>query len=313
MVRLARKYIAYGGEGHPIVVGLSALTLHDEPYPAISPHRPELSQVGRTVLICGGSTGIGHAIARNFCEAGASNIIILGRRANVLDDAVAKLATGYPKTTVEGRVCDVFDLKATAALWDELESASNPTPIDVLVWNAVHYPELKPILEQGSERLWKDFEGNVHAPLFFVERFYKQPNHDSQKYCVYVATRDIHQWDSAPMMPGYQLTKNAFACTLQQIAAGIPADKMQTISFHPSVIFTEAGAGMGFTKETFPWPTSDENLPGQFGVWAASQEASFLHGRFVWCNWDVDELSSGDIRKRIDSDPWYLKVGVKGL
>jgi hypothetical protein len=27
-------------------------------------------------------------------------------------------------------------------------------------------------------------------------------------------------------------------------------------------------------------------------VWAASKEAKFLNGRFVWANWDVDELKA---------------------
>jgi hypothetical protein len=56
-----------------------------------------------------------------------------------------------------------------------------------------------------------------------------------------------------------------------------------------------------------------EDLPGQFAVWAASAEARFLHGRFVWTEWDVEELKSGEIRKRIDEDPQYLQIGVKGL
>ena len=56
-----------------------------------------------------------------------------------------------------------------------------------------------------------------------------------------------------------------------------------------------------------------EDVPGQFAVWAASPEADFLHGRFVWAGWDVNELKTGGMRKRIDSDPFYLMVGVKGL
>ena len=34
------------------------------------------------------------------------------------------------------------------------------------------------------------------------------------------------------------------------------------------------------------------NLPASFMVWAASKEAKFLNGRFVWANWDVDELKA---------------------
>lgn len=55
------------------------------------------------------------------------------------------------------------------------------------------------------------------------------------------------------------------------------------------------------------------NLPGQFAVWAASDEAKFLHGRFVWAEWEMEELKTGQIRKRIDEDPWFLKTGVRGL
>lgn len=31
-------------------------------------------------------------------------------------------------------------------------------------------------------------------------------------------------------------------------------------------------------------------LPGNFAVWLASSEANFLRSKFVWANWDVDEL-----------------------
>jgi hypothetical protein len=32
------------------------------------------------------------------------------------------------------------------------------------------------------------------------------------------------------------------------------------------------------------------NLPGHFCVWLHSSEADFLRGKFVWVNWDVNEL-----------------------
>lgn len=31
-------------------------------------------------------------------------------------------------------------------------------------------------------------------------------------------------------------------------------------------------------------------LPSSFAVWLSSDEATFLRGKFVWCNWDVEEL-----------------------
>lgn len=55
------------------------------------------------------------------------------------------------------------------------------------------------------------------------------------------------------------------------------------------------------------------SLPGAFAVWCASGEAAFLHGRFVWSAWDVDELKSGPIRDRLDKDGQFLRIGVHGL
>lgn len=152
---------------------------HAQPYEAISAQRPELSQAGRTVLVCGGSTGIGHAIARNYCIAGASDVIILGRRSDVAEEAASKLNEAYPSTKVTWRTCDLFNRDQANQLWDDLEKEK--TSVDVLIVNAVGQPELKSILEQGADRLWQDFENNVHAPLYLVERFYKQPGHKKQK------------------------------------------------------------------------------------------------------------------------------------
>jgi hypothetical protein len=55
------------------------------------------------------------------------------------------------------------------------------------------------------------------------------------------------------------------------------------------------------------------NLPGAFAVWAASKEASFLHGRYVFSSWDVEELAKSEIISRLEADRDYLKMNVKGL
>jgi hypothetical protein len=57
-----------------------------------------------------------------------------------------------------------------------------------------------------------------------------------------------------------------------------------------------------------------ENLPGQFAVWCVSQEARFLHGRFVPVWWDVDELKTGEVRERIESGEYhFLRIGIVGV
>lgn len=73
----------------------------------------------------------------------------------------------------------------------------------------------------------------------------------------------------------------------------------------------EATRGLG-VGERLTWNFLVD-LPSHFAVWAASPEAQFLHGRFVWASWDVEQLKNGDLRKRIDEDPTFLKLGVNGL
>ncbi|KAI1474175.1 hypothetical protein F4774DRAFT_415109 [Daldinia eschscholtzii] len=46
---------------------------------------------------------------------------------------------------------------------------------------------------------------------------------------------------------------------------------------------------------------------------AASREAEFLQGRFVWTAWDVDEPKRGEIRELIVEEPYYPQIGAKGL
>jgi hypothetical protein len=51
-------------------------------------------------------------------------------------------------------------------------------------------------------------------------------------------------------------------------------------------------------------------LPGAFAVWASTPAAKALHGRFVWANWDVDELMT--TKEEEFSDPGFLKLGLQG-
>jgi len=45
-------------------------------------------------------------------------------------------------------------------------------------------------------------------------------------------------------------------------------------------------------------------------VWLASPEAAFLKGKFVWANWDVEELKSQ--AEEIASNPFYMTTGTLG-
>ncbi|KAK1831541.1 NAD(P)-binding protein [Podospora conica] len=271
----------------------SVPTLHKAPYPSISPLRPELSQAGRTVLIAGGSTGIGFAIARGFMQAKASRVILLGRRADVVQAAADKLNAECADKT---------------KLWDELEAQG--TVVDVLVLNAAVTGGAAPILQSGLKRLWNTFEVNVRSLMDFTERLWKQKG-GGKKYIVNISTSGIHTLDTeSKAIPAYGLTKNAGTLLLQQIAMDTDPRDMQIVSFHPGGIFTEM-ASKTVSQDLYDW--DDEHLPGNFAVWAASEEATFAHGRMLAAHWDVDELKANTAVEIAAKGSTLLKIGLLGV
>ncbi|KAJ3524872.1 hypothetical protein NM208_g11878 [Fusarium decemcellulare] len=284
-------------------------TVHRAPYPEISPLRPELSQAGKTVLITGGHTGIGFAIARAFAQARAERIIIVGRREQVVTSAASRLQSQFPNVQVEGRACDVSDLASADYLWESL--SKEDIFVDVVVLNAAKL-STQPILDVGRDAVWGEYLLNVRTNLDFAERLYKQWNAKGhRKVLVSLSSLAIHNIQLTSNQPSYGASKSAGTMLLQRIAKDVSPEDLQIISYHPGGVYTELAEQVGMSRDDPRW--DEEDLPGQFAVWAASEEAKFLHGRFVWAKWDVSELQSGPLRERIDADPEFLQVGVKGM
>ncbi|KAF1844424.1 NAD(P)-binding protein [Cucurbitaria berberidis CBS 394.84] len=287
-------------------------TIHREPYPAISSTRPELSQAGRVVLITGGGTGVGFAIARAFVRASAATVIIVGRRADVLESARSRLeeevkASGT-NTKIITKTCDIVNVAEVEALWKNL--GAQGIFVDVYVANAAKFTDQKPMLELGTEDVWSQLETNVRSPLHFAEKFHAQPG-KKQKFIVNVSTGSIHAQEHPEVVsrPAYTLSKLSGTLLFQLLAQDYPHEDIQILSFHPGLIFNETWKALGLN----PDQVDSDELTGAFAVWAASKQAAFLHGRFVWCSWDVEELATGVIRKRIDEDFYFLKTSVVGL
>jgi short-subunit dehydrogenase involved in D-alanine esterification of teichoic acids len=56
------------------------------------------SQKGRTIIVTGGAAGIGCAIAHSFALASADQVIILGRRLEVVAKAADSLHAIFPSS-----------------------------------------------------------------------------------------------------------------------------------------------------------------------------------------------------------------------
>ncbi|KAH7233454.1 hypothetical protein BKA59DRAFT_560243 [Fusarium tricinctum] len=284
-------------------------SIHRESYPAISPSRPSLSQAGHTILVAGASTGIGYSIAESFAAAAADRVIITGRRQDVLDGAAEKIKAKYPNVEVVSIINDFGDEAATHEFWNKL--AHDGIFVDVLVLSAARMWLPNTILGLGFETFKDGLSINLAAPYLWTSLFHKQRESNPTRKLVLLnlASLVIHATPMAVPVPLYSLTKSAGTMMMQHIAMTVPSSEMQVISLEPGLHYTESFERFA-DENSFQW--DDIKLPGDFAVWAASEEAEFLHGRFVWAKWDVDELKNGPLRKQIESNPSLFRVGVIG-
>ncbi|MCC9166111.1 SDR family oxidoreductase [Pontibacter harenae] len=129
-----------------------------------------MNLAGNTVLITGGATGIGFALAERFLNAG-SEVIICGRREEKLQEAKQK----YP--ALHTRVCDVADEADRVALF---EWAIQEFPkLNVLINNAGiqrrgSFLEDQEPWAQRRQEIAINVEAPIHLSALFIPHLQQQ-------------------------------------------------------------------------------------------------------------------------------------------
>lgn len=98
----------------------------------------------------------------------------------------------------------------------------------------------------------------------------------------------------APRIGAYASSKVAAAKLVEHLAFENPAIFLCTV--HPGIIITPMLEKSGLDKDKLPLDSVE--LPAHFLLWLAQQQrdgekerkAEFLRGKFLWANWDVEEL-----------------------
>jgi NAD(P)-dependent dehydrogenase (short-subunit alcohol dehydrogenase family) len=108
---------------------------------------------GKTALVTGSTTGIGHAIARGLAATGA-DVVVNGRTQAKVDAAIAAIAKAVPGARVRGVAADVSTAAGCASLVAGLPET------DILINNAGIF-EPKGFFEIPDEDWSRFFEVNV--------------------------------------------------------------------------------------------------------------------------------------------------------
>ncbi|KAH6659028.1 putative oxidoreductase [Truncatella angustata] len=273
---------------------------HTTVHQSISSSRPELSAKGKTVVVTGGGTGIGAETALHFAQAGASRIALFGRREQPLLDTKASIESKYPNVEVFTSPCDVTKKADVDAAFAKF--ASGGQKIHVVVSNAAVTGPMGPVSDVDPSGFIDGVQINLLGALLVAQAFLRYAAPDA--VAVNVSSSAAHV-NFGPGFASYSVAKMAVVRLWDSLANAHP--KMSVFHIQPGVVDTamnrEAGgvAAMGFAD--------DASLPAGFILWLASPEARFLKGKFLWANWDVDELKSRAKELEASSD---LSIGLVG-
>ncbi|KAK1249008.1 hypothetical protein MKX08_007228 [Trichoderma sp. CBMAI-0020] len=276
-------------------------TWHTKPYPQILPSRPELSAAGKTVFITGGGSGIGKATAIAFAGAGAGVIAIFGRRIERLQLAAEEISRANPKgtTTVVVESADVSQRHALEAAFASAIRKAGGGKIDIFVSNAGFLKPPAPLANYGEKEMRESIEGNIVGSFNAIQAMV--PLLAPKAKILNISSGIAHINPLAGYWP-YASFKLAIVKMFDFLQSEHP--ELSVFNVQPGVVTTDLNEVSGFPGQ------DDVALPGCFHVWLASPEAEFLKGRFVWVNWDVDELKA---RAKEIEESMLLKVVLNGV
>ncbi|KFY34067.1 hypothetical protein V494_07087 [Pseudogymnoascus sp. VKM F-4513 (FW-928)] len=258
------------------------VTNHKASYDALSPSLPGRSLAGKSALVTGASRGVGEHIARGLAEAGASPIALLGQDKARIESAKQKLSLEFPTTAFNAFAADIKDQDAIAAVFGSFGAP------DILVNNAGIFTDDGPFVEQDLKEWFSCFETNVLGTAIVTQQFLKAPSRPKNPTVINVVSMAAHTRFPVSGWSGYGTSKMAQARILEHIRFEHP--DVRFINAHPGLVDTDGFARCGAPVP--PGGMTDGKLTGGFFAWLATEEAAFLGGRFVWADWDIEELKA---------------------
>jgi 3-oxoacyl-[acyl-carrier protein] reductase len=189
---------------------------------------------GKTILVTGGSRGIGEAIVRAVAETGAKVLLHYGRSR----DAAEAIQASIGQATCQLIQADLGEAAAADALW-RAASAAAPR-IDVLVNNAgIFEPAAVDAPMDDWHRAWaRVIQVNLYAPADLCKLAIAHFRALGGGKIINVARRAAHRGDAPDQWP-YAASKGALVAMTKTIARGYAKDNVLAFTIAPGFTDTE--------------------------------------------------------------------------
>ncbi|HKP95410.1 MAG TPA: SDR family NAD(P)-dependent oxidoreductase [Fibrobacteria bacterium] len=214
-----------------------------------------------TVLITGGASGIGFALAEKFLQAG-NTVIICGRRVEKLQEA----KTRHPR--LHTFLCDVADPEERVALY--VRTTRDFPDLNVVVNNAGIQQRIPLRTMPAWEAMRQELAINLDAPIHLSALFI--PHLEKKRDAAIVNVTSGLAFSPLANVPVYSATKAAlrsFTLSLRHQLAGTSVSVVEII---PPAVDTDLG-GVGLHTFGAPLNTFTDSIWEQLRQ--GSQEAAY--------------------------------------
>jgi NAD(P)-dependent dehydrogenase (short-subunit alcohol dehydrogenase family) len=266
---------------------------------------------GKRILITGGGTGIGRAMAERFLKLGAT-VYICGRRAEVVEQAARELSASTGGT-IEGFKCDVRYTEDVEPLIEKVWAGG---PLDVLVNNAAGNFLSK--TEELSEHAFDAvigivLKGTINMTLASGRRWLK----DKNKGVVLSIATTYSDTGSAYVVPN-AVAKAGVVALMRSLAVEWGGRGIRTVAIAPGAIRTEGAFSRLLPTAELEKALLEHNPLHRFGTleeianlgaFLISDQAGYINGEMVYM--DGGEMLAGSssfsmIGRRLPDEAWQM-------
>ncbi|GJF08728.1 oxidoreductase [Mycolicibacterium cyprinidarum] len=185
----------------------------------------------RTVIVTGGTRGIGLSLAQGYVLAGA-RVVVASRKADACERAARHLRDmGGEAIGVPTHLGDVDDLGALVA-----RAVSEFGGVDVLVNNAAN-PLAQPLGQVTVDALTKSFDVNLRGPVLLVQE--ALPHLKVSSHAAVLNVVSVGAFIFAPMLSIYASMKAALMSFTRSMAAEFANDGIRVNALAPGPVDTD--------------------------------------------------------------------------
>lgn len=254
--------------------------LHGEPKPVfanISYTGESNKLLGKKIIITGGGSGLGFAMAQKFLSEGA-DVIITGRDKSKIEKSANQLGCKF-------LILDVTNIREFNSFIEE--SISLLGDIDCLINNAGVSLHEDDFLSVTAEQFDIQFDTNLKGPFFLTQSFisrFKYSSSDKVRKVFFISSETAMTADDRP----YGLTKVSLNSLVQGLSSKFIKDGFRINAIAPGITSTNM-TGIGLDGNLFCGvnPTNRVFLPeeiAEIACFLCMDASNIINGQIIYCN-----------------------------